>query len=219
MSGLEKLLKTGIAAASESSNVLHNERPELRKGILVNAPVTSGSSVKLPPEAGLVLERLKIARVPASLPTLQLSATVYVGGYIARVIREHVTCDSCYSLMSKPLSYQPLQQLTRNQDRGGLLYPSDQLVYVLDILRLFVESALKKAPKLEKPLRTLQEAAIDVDKAYDVGMKYSITAVPTFIILLNGQPVDRVEGKNLVGTGAQAEGVGSSWGDATTCGS
>lgn len=160
MSGLEKLLKTGIAAASESSNVLHNERPELRKGILVNAPVTSGSSVKLPPEAGLVLERLKIARVPASLPTLQLSATVYVGGYIARVIREHVTCDSCYSLMSKPLSYQPLQQLTRNQDRGGLLYPSDQLVYVLDILRLFVETALKKAPKLEKPLRTLQEAAV-----------------------------------------------------------
>lgn len=101
-----------------------------------------------------------MARVPASLPTLQLSATVYVGGYVALAIREHVTCDSCCSMTSKPLSNQPLQQLTRNQDRGGLLYPSHQLVYVLDILRLFVETALKKEPRLEKPLRTLQEAAV-----------------------------------------------------------
>lgn len=109
MSGLEKLLKTGIAASSESSDVLHNERPELSKGLLLVAPGACGSSVELPPEAVRVLERLKVARVPANLPKLQLSATVYVGGYVACVIREHVTCDSCCSMTSKPLSNQPLQ--------------------------------------------------------------------------------------------------------------
>ncbi|KAH9367367.1 hypothetical protein HPB48_010162 [Haemaphysalis longicornis] len=160
MSGLEKLLKTGIAAASEESNVLHTEQPEPSKGLLLTATEACNSSGELPLEAAHVLKRLKVARVPASLPTLQLSATVYVGGYIARIIKEHVMCDSCCSLTTKPLSDQPLQQLTRNQDRGGLMYPSDKLVYVLDILRLFVETALKEDPKLKKPLRTLQEAAV-----------------------------------------------------------
>lgn len=61
---------------------------------------------------------------------------------------------------SKPLSDQPLQQSTRNQDRGGLLYPSNQLVYVFNILCLFMQSPLKRESKLQKPLKTLQAAAV-----------------------------------------------------------
>ncbi|KAH9366530.1 hypothetical protein HPB48_010316 [Haemaphysalis longicornis] len=91
MSGLEKLLKTGIAAASEESNVLHTEQPEPSKGLLLTATEACNSSGELPLEAAHVLKRLKVARVPASLPTLQLSATVYVGGYIARY--HQGTCD------------------------------------------------------------------------------------------------------------------------------
>lgn len=94
---------------------------QLGTGLLLNAPGSYGSSFELPPEAGHALKRLRVARVPASLPMLQLSANVYVGGYIAHIIREHATCDSCCYLTSKTLFNQPLQQLTRNQDRGGLL--------------------------------------------------------------------------------------------------
>lgn len=98
--------------------------------------------------------------VPAALPTLQLSATVYIGGYIARVVSEHIDCEKCCALTTKPPTNQPLQQFTRLQDRGGLLYPSDQLLYILETLQLFVEAALKEKPQLQKPLKTLTEAAV-----------------------------------------------------------
>ncbi|KAL1419456.1 hypothetical protein MTO96_025440 [Rhipicephalus appendiculatus] len=71
--------------------MLHNEQLEVSKGLLLDAPGASGSSVELPPEAVHILERLKVAGVPASLPMLQLSAMVYVGGYVTCVIRG--TCD------------------------------------------------------------------------------------------------------------------------------
>lgn len=74
--------------------------------------------------------------------------------------REHIMCDSRCSPTSKPLSDQPLQQSTWNQDRGGLLYPSNQLVYVFNILCLLLQSPLKRESKLQKPLKTLQEAVI-----------------------------------------------------------
>ncbi|KAM7311190.1 hypothetical protein ISCGN_008097 [Ixodes scapularis] len=53
------------------------------------------------------------------------------------------------------MSNQPMQQLTRYQDRGGLMYPSDNLMHVLDLLREFVETVLKDNPKLPKPMTTL----------------------------------------------------------------
>lgn len=167
VSGLQKLLRTGIAAASAHSNVAHDEEPGQGKGCLVTVqpqplvvqqmPVIS---TKLPEEALEVLKRLKVETVPASLPTLELSATVYVGGYIARVVMEHMECEDCQALTAKPLSNQPLQQFVRHQDRGGLLYPSEKLLYVLQILQQFVQIALEKAPRLQRPLKTLLEAAV-----------------------------------------------------------
>lgn len=120
-------------------------------------PGTSGTqecsaAADLPVAALNVLKRLKFATVPPSFPTLQLSATVYVGGYIARIVQEHAACEDCCAVTSKPVSAQPLQQLTLHQDRGGLLYPSDKLLYVLETLRHFVAIALVKQPMLKKPL-------------------------------------------------------------------
>ncbi|KAH9364444.1 hypothetical protein HPB48_022358 [Haemaphysalis longicornis] len=51
---MEKLLKTGIAAASEGSNVLHNEQPEPSKGLLLNAIEACYGSRELPLEAAHV---------------------------------------------------------------------------------------------------------------------------------------------------------------------
>ncbi|KAH6927348.1 hypothetical protein HPB50_001999 [Hyalomma asiaticum] len=160
VSGLQKLLKTGIAAASENSNVLRSEEAGQNNGVVVARQQTPKISTKLPAEAVHVLERLKRTNVPASLPTLQLSAVVCVGGYIACVVMEHMDCDDCCAVTIKALSNQPLQQFVWHQDRGGLLYPSDKLLCVLETLRQFVETALQQEPRLQKPLKTILEAAV-----------------------------------------------------------
>ncbi|XP_049267625.1 uncharacterized protein LOC125756747 [Rhipicephalus sanguineus] len=135
------------------------KRRRLKNGVIPTQQ-TPTISAKLPEEAVHVLERLKRTNVPARLPTLQLSAVVYVGGYIARVVMEHMDCEDCCAVTTKALSNQPLQQFVRHQDRGGLLYPSDKLLYVLETLRQFVETALQREPRLQKPLKTLLEAAV-----------------------------------------------------------
>ncbi|KAH6932411.1 hypothetical protein HPB50_005354 [Hyalomma asiaticum] len=128
VSGLQKLLKTGIAAASENSNVLRSEEAGQNNRVVVARQQTPTISAKLPQEAVHVSERLKRTNVPASLPTLQLSATVYVGGYIARVVMEHTDCKDCCAVTTKALCNHPLQQFVRHQDRGGLLHPLDKLL-------------------------------------------------------------------------------------------
>ncbi|XP_070396043.1 uncharacterized protein [Dermacentor albipictus] len=159
ISGLEKVLKTGIAAVSQDSNVLCAEEPGPSKGVLLETPQVSKSSAELPKRAVNVLEDLRRPNV-AKFATLQVSATVYVGGYIARVVKEHIECDSCSAIVTKPLTKQPLQMFTFHQDRGGLLYPSDNLLHVLETLRIFVQTALQKCPTLHKPLQTLLDAAV-----------------------------------------------------------
>ncbi|KAH7958591.1 hypothetical protein HPB49_026096 [Dermacentor silvarum] len=64
-------------------------------------------------------------------------------------------CESCTSVCTKPASNQPILQFTRGQGRGGLLYPSDQLLFAVDVLRTFADRALKDNPTLLKPLSTL----------------------------------------------------------------
>ncbi|KAH8033862.1 hypothetical protein HPB51_016634 [Rhipicephalus microplus] len=101
--------------------------------------------------------RFCVASVPAISSNIGHSIC---GGYIAHVVSEKVNCENCVSVCSKPASNQPLLQLTRHQDRGGLLYPSDQLLFVLDTLRDFADCALKDNPTLAVPLSTLTKYTI-----------------------------------------------------------
>ncbi|KAH6937647.1 hypothetical protein HPB50_003076 [Hyalomma asiaticum] len=175
LSGLEKILKTGIPAANVTSNVAHAEsvtssplpgsasssQPVCTSSALVSS--AANTDVQTPPslkKAVVVLQRLTTSVLPQYLPSLQISATVYVGGYIARVVSEKVNCENCVSLCTKPVTNQPLLQLTRNQDRGGLLYPSDQLLFILDTLRAFADSALRDNPTLQKPLSSLTKCTV-----------------------------------------------------------
>ncbi|KAL1421211.1 hypothetical protein MTO96_004222 [Rhipicephalus appendiculatus] len=47
-----------------------------------------------------------------------------------------------------------------SQDRGGLLYPSEQLLFAVEVLRTFADRALKDNPTLQKPLSTLVKHAV-----------------------------------------------------------
>ncbi|KAH8018237.1 hypothetical protein HPB51_000848 [Rhipicephalus microplus] len=100
LSGLEKILKSGIAAANVTSNVAHTEsatsaplpdsasssQPVCTSSALVSS--SANTDVQTPPslkKAVVVLQRLTTSVLPQYLPSLQISATVYVGGHIARV--------------------------------------------------------------------------------------------------------------------------------------
>uniref|UniRef100_A0A147BB70 Putative transposase protein n=2 Tax=Ixodes ricinus TaxID=34613 RepID=A0A147BB70_IXORI len=161
MAGLEKILKTGIATAPASCNVAHDDAPPHLEGLRAVQPRPSQEqAVTISRDAAFILRRLRVSQVQARLPTLQLSATVHVGGYIARVVSEQMGCESCCTVTAKPRCNQPLQKLTHYQDRGGLLYPSDELLHVLDTLRAFVEVILKENPRLKNPLTVLLKAAV-----------------------------------------------------------
>ncbi|XP_050038332.1 uncharacterized protein [Dermacentor andersoni] len=161
LSGLQKVLKIGIAASNPLSNVAHSEPAVMSITVSPEKPETSVKPHSQLGRAALnVLQRLNTTVLPLYMPSLQISATVYVGGYIVRVISEQINCENCVAIASKPLTNQPLQTFTRSQDRGGLLYPSDQLLFVLDILRVFSEQALKENPALPRPLTSLVAHAV-----------------------------------------------------------
>uniref|UniRef100_A0A6B0UQ01 Putative transposase protein n=1 Tax=Ixodes ricinus TaxID=34613 RepID=A0A6B0UQ01_IXORI len=126
----------GIAAVSqESSNVAHRDGPAHLHILQAVQPQPAKEPLQLSRDATFVLGRLKVSKVHQRLPTLQLSATVYVEGYVARIVAEKMACENCCAISKKPMSNEPMQQLTRYQDHGGLMYPSDDLMHVLDTLR------------------------------------------------------------------------------------
>ncbi|KAL3192905.1 hypothetical protein MRX96_058420 [Rhipicephalus microplus] len=55
-------------------------------------------------------------------------------------------------------------------------------------------------PDLEKDpdLALTSFCKVEAEQAKDVSLKYKVTSVPTFVILLNGKDVDRVEGVNMM---------------------
>ncbi|XP_075538562.1 uncharacterized protein LOC142572968 [Dermacentor variabilis] len=157
LSGIEKVLKTGIISASESSNVV--DTTSHASGALHNAGKSRHDpSRHFPAEATRLLgERLK---KPDRLhPTVAMAAISMVGGYLARVVQEQIDCSNCISPVLKPSSASPSDSLIRHQDRRGLLYPSRQLVHVLHALKMYVEVILSKRRNLAKALQEAVENA------------------------------------------------------------
>ncbi|KAL3186923.1 hypothetical protein MRX96_004732 [Rhipicephalus microplus] len=83
-----------------------------------------------------LIERLN--RNKPLLPTPDVAALAMVGGYLARAVRENIECEECFALLTKPSASTPSDSLIKHQDRGGLLYPSAQLLDVLYALQKFV---------------------------------------------------------------------------------
>ncbi|KAM7305842.1 uncharacterized protein ISCGN_015738 [Ixodes scapularis] len=98
----------------------------------------------------------------ALLPTPDRAALAMVGGYLARAIGERTSCEECLSLLTKPSSSAPSDALIKHQDRGGLLYPSGELLHVLYSLRRYIEVVLAKKRNLKHPLKEAVDNAAKV---------------------------------------------------------
>ncbi|KAH6927914.1 hypothetical protein HPB50_009847 [Hyalomma asiaticum] len=79
LSGLEKVLKTRIAASNATSNVAHIERAQMLTGIL-HTEASPSPAQQLPQlqRAACALQRLNTTVLPQHLPTLEISATVCI---------------------------------------------------------------------------------------------------------------------------------------------
>ncbi|KAH9376016.1 hypothetical protein HPB48_005678 [Haemaphysalis longicornis] len=70
--------------------------------------------------------------------------------------------ESCDTISTKPGTNQPLFTFTRQRDPGGLLHPSEKLLFALDTLRVFAEQGVKENPTLPRPVSTLVDNAVPI---------------------------------------------------------
>ncbi|KAH9384132.1 hypothetical protein HPB48_026125 [Haemaphysalis longicornis] len=63
-------------------------------------------------------------------------------GFIVRAASEHIPCADCIAVLQGARSSTPHLGLINHQDRGGLFYPTQELVKLLIGLRMFVDYVL-----------------------------------------------------------------------------
>lgn len=107
------------------------------------------------------LRELSLSVVPY-LPNPIVASIAYIGGYVARVVAEKVPCENCIAIIQKPNGNSAAEGLISYQDRGGLLYPTQELVRVLMALKRYAELLLQDRKKIQKPLSTAVRNAVEV---------------------------------------------------------
>lgn len=160
LNGLEKMLKTGLIASSNQSNVASSS--SYQAGTLVTVSSNSAkATTSFPLIAEDKLRELCLSPRPQQ-PGPGAASIAMVGGFIARAISEKINCDSCIALVLKPKSSAPVDGLIAYQDRGGLCYPTSELITALTALKSFVDTALQHRKNIVKPLQTSVERAVQV---------------------------------------------------------
>ncbi|KAH7941055.1 hypothetical protein HPB49_009696 [Dermacentor silvarum] len=75
-----------------------------------------------------------------------------IGGFVVRSVSERIACAECIASLQAPNSSAPNHGLITHQDRGGLYYPTQELVKVLVGLLRFVDCVLSQRRSVKKPL-------------------------------------------------------------------
>ncbi|KAL1439171.1 hypothetical protein MTO96_047387 [Rhipicephalus appendiculatus] len=93
---------------------------------------------------------------------LNVASVAMVGGFIVRAATENIPCAECIALLQGTKANTPLLGLIAHQDRGGLMYPSQELIKLLTCLRRFVDSVLPHRKCFAKPLKMCVERTVEV---------------------------------------------------------
>ncbi|KAL1418789.1 hypothetical protein MTO96_025674 [Rhipicephalus appendiculatus] len=122
LTGIEKTLKTGVASASSTSNIMAAEESDCLSTLLQQKNTREQTSDEFPADARReLIEQLNRDR--PLLPTPDVAALAMVGGYLARAVPENFECEECFALLTKPNASKPSDSLIKHQDRGGLPRP------------------------------------------------------------------------------------------------
>ncbi|KAH7965909.1 hypothetical protein HPB49_012124 [Dermacentor silvarum] len=161
--GIEKMLKTGVVAFSAKSNVRSSTSLSSTQLLPVHHPPTKTTST-----AEKVLEaaidRLKEQCLSAApLPSNpDVASVAMAGGFIVTAASENIPCAECIVLLQGTKANTPLLGLIAHQDRGGLMYPSQELVKFLTCLRKFVDSVLPRRKSFSLPLKVCVERSVEL---------------------------------------------------------
>ncbi|KAH6942939.1 hypothetical protein HPB50_012246 [Hyalomma asiaticum] len=158
--GMEKMLKTGIISSSLQSNV--NDSASFCAATAVSS-VTTGSTntpdKSFFPVAAINRLREICTRSNQWLPNPEIATLALIGGYLARVMAEKLSCQGCIELVEKPNANAPVDGLIAYQDRGGLKYPTKELITLLISLGKFVDIVLDYRKQIVRQLETSVEHA------------------------------------------------------------
>ncbi|KAH7953581.1 hypothetical protein HPB49_010341 [Dermacentor silvarum] len=150
--GLEKMLKTGIVAASDQSNVQSSTSFAARQLLPIQHSHTMpATGNKFIDQAVNDLKNHCTTLTPRITGPHEASVAM-VGGFIVRAATESIVCSNCIALLQGQKGNTPLLGLIVHQDRGGLFYPSQELVKLLIGLRKLVDSVLPHRKYFTKPL-------------------------------------------------------------------
>ncbi|KAH6933187.1 hypothetical protein HPB50_012989 [Hyalomma asiaticum] len=88
------------------------------------------SAVRQFPSGAIKVIKELLSKDNALLSRPDVAALMMVGGYLAIKVDGNVACDECFSFVTKPAPSAPSNSLIQHQDRGWLLYPSEELLMV-----------------------------------------------------------------------------------------
>ncbi|KAL1482166.1 hypothetical protein MTO96_033991 [Rhipicephalus appendiculatus] len=162
VSGLEKMVKTGIIASSSESNVRSTSTFASREFLLLHqSPSSSSSAEAILTMSVQTLKEHCLSEAPR-VPNPDTASVAMVGGFIVRAATENIPCADCVSLLQGPKANKPLQGLIAHEDHGGLLYPTQELVRVLLGFSKFVQCALPHRSSIHKPLEVFVERSVNL---------------------------------------------------------
>ncbi|KAH8030789.1 hypothetical protein HPB51_011629 [Rhipicephalus microplus] len=139
LSGLEKMPKTGIVATSHTSNVQSSASFPSSGSIIRSGESSSTSTtpaIAAENSAQHLLQEICTSAKPF-MPSPDIAAVSLNAGYISRIVSEKTDCGCCVSLVwkAKRSSTSATDGLISHQDKGGLCYPTAELVCVLHALK------------------------------------------------------------------------------------
>ncbi|KAH7942162.1 hypothetical protein HPB49_021344 [Dermacentor silvarum] len=161
--GIEKMLKTGIVASSAQSNVRSSTSFSSAQLLPVYQTPTKTTSTA-EKALDVAVDRLKEQCLSdAPLPSNpDVASVAMVGGFIVRAASENIPCAECIALLQGTKANTPLLGLIAHQDRGGLMYPSQELVKLLTCLRKFVDSVLPHRKSTHLSTQTFSGCEIEL---------------------------------------------------------
>lgn len=161
--GLEKMLKTGIVAASTDSNVQSATSFASRELLAVQQrrPASTDVPDKFLDTAAQGLKEHCLSERPL-VANPDVASLAMIGGFIVRAASEHIPCADCIAVLQGARSSTPHLGLINHQDRGGLFYPTQELVKLLQGLRRFVDYVLSHRRSISKPFEVCVDRSVRV---------------------------------------------------------
>ncbi|KAH6948799.1 hypothetical protein HPB50_026382 [Hyalomma asiaticum] len=159
---VEKMLKTGIIAASRGRNVESSVTFTSAQVL----PIQQVRCMSTPTTAEVILNTAEMhlrEHLLSDRPILSnpdVTSQAMIGGFIVHTVRKRTACAECIAMLQAPNSSAPNHGLIMHQDCSGLFYPTQELVKVPVGLRRLADCVLSQRRSIKKPLEVCVQRSV-----------------------------------------------------------